>query len=70
MEALRVEWQNSTPRFTSTPERRNENIKKIFHLLDVGGDRTHNQSIFPVTLCAPEPRMASGMFLILVFITV
>ena len=26
MEALHVEWQKSTPRFASTPERRNENI--------------------------------------------
>ena len=28
LEALCVEWSNSTPRFASTPERRNENINK------------------------------------------
>ena len=41
LEALRVEWRNSTPHFTSTPERRN--VNKYF--ISSSGDRTHNQSI-------------------------
>ena len=35
------EWWNSSPRFASTPERRNEN--KYF--TSSSGDRTHNQSV-------------------------
>ena len=37
---LRVEWQSSMPRLTSTPERRNENINlsKYFNLLECGSN--------------------------------
>ena len=45
LEALRVEWQNSTPRLISTPERRNENINLSKYLISSSGDRTHNQSV-------------------------
>ena len=46
LEALRVEWQNSTPRFASTPERRNGNIHGLSkYFISSSGDRTHNQSI-------------------------
>ena len=36
---------NSTPRFASTPERRNENINVNKYFISSSGDRTHNQSI-------------------------
>ena len=42
LEALRVEWQNSTPRLTSTPERRNGNIKLSKYFISSSGDRTYN----------------------------
>ena len=45
LEALRVEWQNSTLRFASTPERRNENINVNKYFISSSGDRTHNQSV-------------------------
>ena len=45
LEALRVEWQNSTPRFASTPKRRNGNINLSKYLISSNGDRTHNQSV-------------------------
>ena len=42
---LRVEWQNSTPRLASTPERRNGNIHLSKYFISSSGDRTHNQSV-------------------------
>ena len=45
LEALRVEWQNSTPRLTSTPERRNGNINLNKYFISSSGDRTHIQSV-------------------------
>ena len=45
MEALRVEWQNSTPRFTWTPELTNGNINLNKYLISSCGDGTHNQSV-------------------------
>ena len=44
-EALRIEWQNSTPRFASTPERRNGNINLNEYLISSGGDRIHKQLV-------------------------
>ena len=67
LEALRVESQNSTPRFASTPERRNGNInfKYIFHLLEWG---SNPQPVdFTVTFRAAAPRLASGYLLVLLF---
>ena len=37
-EALRVEWQNLTPRFASTPERRNGNINLNKYFISSSGD--------------------------------
>ena len=45
LEALLVEWQNSTPHLTSTPERRNGNINLNKYFISSSGDRTHNQSV-------------------------
>ena len=45
LDALRVEWRNSTPRFASTPERRNDNLNVNKYLSSSFEDRTHNQSI-------------------------
>ena len=62
LEALRIEWQNSAPRFASTRERRRENINVNniylhFHFLEGG---TNPQPVdFIVTLCASAPRLAS-----------
>ena len=39
-----VEWWNSTPRFASTPERRNGNMNLNKYLISWSGDRTYNQS--------------------------
>ena len=44
-EALRVEWQNSTPLFASTPERRNNNINLSKYFISSSGDQTHYQSV-------------------------
>ena len=38
-------WRNSTPRFASTPERRNENINLHKYFISTSGDRTQNQCI-------------------------
>ena len=73
LESLRVEWQNSTPRLTSTPrpDRRNGNINLSKYLISSIGDRTHNQSVFTVTPRVAAPRLASlfkrsyGVFLLL-----
>ena len=43
----RVGWRNSTPRFDSTPERRNENI---IYSISSNGNRTHNLSRLQSTL--------------------
>ena len=50
--ALRVEWQNSTPRLArrSTPERRNGNIILSEYFISSSGDRTHNHSVYSHTL--------------------
>ena len=45
METLCVEWQNSTPRLTSTPERRNGKLNLSKYFISSSGDRTHNQSV-------------------------
>ena len=45
LEALRVEWQNSTPHLASTPERRNGNINLSKYFISSSGIRTHNQSV-------------------------
>ena len=45
LEALCVEWQNSTPRLSSTPERRNGNINLSKYFISSSGDGTHNQSV-------------------------
>ena len=44
--ALCVEWQNSTLRIASTPERANENINvnKYFHFHEWGSNQSHLQS--------------------------
>ena len=43
---------NSTPRFVSTPERRNENISLNKYFISSSGHRTHNQLIYSRhTLC-------------------
>ena len=44
LEALRVEWQNSTPRFALTLERRNGNMN-LSKYSSLNGDVTHNQSV-------------------------
>ena len=38
LEALRVEWRNSTPRFASTSERRNGNININKYFIFSSGD--------------------------------
>ena len=64
LEALRVEWQNSTSRLTSTPERRKGNINLSKYFISSSGDRTHNQSVdFTVTPRAAAPRLASRIML-------
>ena len=45
LEALRVDWQNSTSRCTSVPERKNGNIDLNKYFISSSGDRTHNQSV-------------------------
>ena len=45
LEALCVEWRSSTPRFVSTPERRNGTINLSKYFISSSGDRTHNQSV-------------------------
>ena len=60
LEVLRVEWQNSTPRVASTPERRNGNINSSKYFISSSGDRTHNQSVLQshfVSLCHDWPRI-------------
>ena len=57
LEALRVEWQNSTPRLTSTPEQRNRNINLSKYFISSSGDRTHNQSVLQLP-CSAAPRLA------------
>ena len=44
LEALRIEWRNSTPSFAWTPWRRNGNMNFNKYLISSSGDRTHNQS--------------------------
>ena len=46
-----VEWQKSTPRFASTPERRNENINLNKYLICSSGDRIPEPSRYSL-LCA------------------
>ena len=60
LEALRVERQNSTPRLTSTPEQRNENINLNKYFISSSGDRTHSQSVL-ATPRAAAPRPASRL---------
>ena len=43
LEALRIEWWVSTPRFSSTLERRNVNINLSQNFISTSGDRTLNQ---------------------------
>ena len=45
LEALHVKCRYSTPRFASTPERRNGNININKYFISSSGDRTHNQLI-------------------------
>ena len=62
LEALRVEWQNSTPRLASTPERRNGNKNLSKYFISSRGDRTHNQSVLQsqfVLLRYDWPRLVS-----------
>ena len=47
LEALIVEWRNLTPRFASTPERRNENIK---YLNFSSENRTNIRHVYSHTL--------------------
>ena len=55
LDVLRAEWRNSTPRFASTPERRNEknNVNKYTSLPRVGIEPTtsrfHSHTLY---LCA------------------
>ena len=45
LEALHVDWRNSTPCFASRPQRSHENINVNEYFTSSNGDRTHNQSI-------------------------
>ena len=54
LEAMRFKWQNSTPRFASTPERRNENIK---YFISWNENRTRNLLSLQSQSCAHVPRM-------------
>ena len=45
LEALPVKWPNLTPRFASTPERRNGTINLNKYFISLSGDRTHIMSI-------------------------
>ena len=47
-----------TPRFASTPERRNGNINLSKYFISSSGVRTHNQSVLQSN-CALAPRLAS-----------
>ena len=50
LEALRIEWRNSTPCFASVPERRNENINLSKYFIECV---LYPQPVgFTVTLCA------------------
>ena len=44
LDALRVEWWNSTSRSVLTPELRNGNITLNKYFMSSSGDRTNNQS--------------------------
>ena len=55
-----VEWQNSTPRFASTVERRNGNINLSKYFISSSRDRTHHQSVLQSHFCAAAPRLASN----------
>ena len=65
LEALRVEQQNSTPRFAQTPERRNGNINLGKYFISSSGDRTHNQSVL---LRAAAARLASVINLMFLYL--
>ena len=51
-EAFRVEWQNSTPRFASTPERRNKNIKYSRMGIEAKTFRVYNHTLALAPLLA------------------
>ena len=53
LEALRVEWRNSTPLYAST-RNRNKNFNKYF--ISSSGDWTHNRGVVVATLLCPGPR--------------
>ena len=71
LKALRVEWQNSTPRLPSTPEQRNENINLSKYFISSSGERTHNQSVLQshfVPLRHDWPQIKWVLYLIIFFI--
>ena len=51
LEALRVEWRNSTPRFASTPQRRNENINVNKYFMSSSGIELTTSRFYIHTLC-------------------
>ena len=74
LEALRVKWQNSTPLFTSTPERRNGNIYLCKYFISSSGDRTHNQSVLQshiVPLCHDRRHVVDcSLYLFLIYLNI
>ena len=55
LEALHTEWRNISPRFVSTPKRRNKNIK---YFISPSGNGTHSLSCLQSHACAPAPQLA------------
>ena len=51
LETLRIEWRNSTPRFTS-PSRKGKN-RNVICLTSSNGNRTHNLLCLQSHACAP-----------------
>ena len=52
------EWRISTPRFASTPQRRNENIQ---YFISLNGNRTYNLSVIQLHTDASALRLASNL---------
>ena len=56
-----MEWRNSTLRFASTPERRNENTNLTKHFISSSRIQTYNQSLSHTNV----PRLASTLLLLI-----
>ena len=50
LEALRAEWRNSTPRFASTPERRNKDINLNTYFISSIGIESTTSGVYSYTM--------------------